>query len=219
MRGSSLVTPDFVEKATNVLTEIYKTNEILIDQQYDLKNQLSHLVEEVTEKLLTVEEMLRASENAASPIGAEQSDRSRDLTQSQTTAAPVGGVSVQVEGFGRRPEQSDQQSKDLTHLVERLEMFEERLGVTLESLFASMDRYGMIRIAGELHPRTGPTLNQNIAIRASCHDASGRVVGTNRYGIFYKDKLFGLQVFEFVINSPSLANVKVAKIRIFPEKE
>ena len=62
---------------------------------------------------------------------------------------------------------------DVTHLIERLEAFEERVGVRLEALFAHIDEYGDLTVRGEVHPREGATIKENIIVEMGAYDSLG----------------------------------------------
>jgi hypothetical protein len=64
-------------------------------------------------------------------------------------------------------------SKDITHLIERLELFEERLGIRLEGLYAQIsDDCRWVTVTGEVHALEGMKLNQNIKIVGAVYDNS-----------------------------------------------
>ena len=73
--------------------------------------------------------------------------------------------------------------QNVTNLIERLEVFEERAGVRLESLGASAttwddDDDASLSVRGEVHSREGTRIEQNIKLVVSLHDTSGSIVGT-----------------------------------------
>lgn len=106
-------------------------------------------------------------------------------------------------------------NKDVSHLIERLEAFEDRLDVSLQGLFASLDtEYGGIDVNGELHPREGTELNQDVEIVATLYDSAGRVTGvTSRY--MDSDNFFGFEAFSVRFSETN--EPPVAKIRIYPK--
>lgn len=105
--------------------------------------------------------------------------------------------------------------KDITKLLERLEAFEERLGVTLEGLFASIDQNKYITVNGEIHPREGTQLTQNVQLVVSAYDSSGRVLNTAS-NYFRADSFFGFETFSItLVPSP----VAVSKVRIYPKPQ
>jgi hypothetical protein len=92
--------------------------------------------------------------------------------------------------------------KDVTNLIERLVLFEERLGVRLENLSAkiterlsSLPPYSRLDVMGELHVHNGMTLNQDTRLVFTIYDDSGRVIGTDHLGCF-KKKFYGFEVFD-----------------------
>lgn len=107
--------------------------------------------------------------------------------------------------------------KDVTQLVERLEAFEDRLGVQLESLSAQLDVINdesvYLWVRGELHPTSGTELGQSVELVVAAYDSASRVVGTStRY--FDASSFFGFEIFEIVVQ----INVKnLTRIRIHPK--
>lgn len=111
---------------------------------------------------------------------------------------------------------------DLTHKLERLEAFEERLDVRLAALFAftgtttglfSSGDQG-IGVNGELHPREGVHLNQNLKVVLDVVDADGRVIATTEH-CFLKDEFYGFESFQI---TAIVAHACVSKIRLYPKK-
>jgi hypothetical protein len=86
-------------------------------------------------------------------------------------------------------------SKDITHLIERLELFEERLGIRLEGLYAEIsDDCQWVTVNGEVHALEGMKLKQDINIVGAVYDNFGRVIVRNSWQVF-KEKFYGFQVF------------------------
>lgn len=105
------------------------------------------------------------------------------------------------------------ENQDVTHLIERLELFEERIGVGLEGLFAKWNlSTGAIRVTGEIHAHSGTVIPKDLKIVVSTHDDSGRVIGVNEHYLL-KDKFFGLEAFEISVKTSSL----LSKIRLYPK--
>jgi hypothetical protein len=103
-------------------------------------------------------------------------------------------------------------SKILELFIERLEAFEERLGVKIEGLFAYIDENNWIQINGELHSNEGTQLEQNIKLMISAHDSSGRIVGTD-YSLISAESFFGFEIFSEYFQAQSES---VSKVRIYP---
>ena len=107
------------------------------------------------------------------------------------------------------------QNKDVSHLIERLEAFEDRLGVSLEGLYASIDgRHGYVTVNGELHPREGTQLNHDIEVVVSLYDSDGRVLGVQTESI-RADSFFGFEAFSRMLGP--VGDPPIAKIRIYPK--
>lgn len=87
---------------------------------------------------------------------------------------------------------------DHTHLIERLEAFEERLGVRLEALFAYWceniisSPHSHLKVNGELHPRNGANINHDITLVVDIYDNSGRLVAHDGKS-FYAKRFLGFR--------------------------
>jgi hypothetical protein len=104
---------------------------------------------------------------------------------------------------------------DLTNKIERLEAFEERLGVHLEALYASLNDTSL-NINGELHVNSGTTLETNLKIDCAVYDGLGRILASDSNYII-TENFYGFEVFNFSIYEKSLLSNTIAKIRVFPK--
>ncbi len=109
---------------------------------------------------------------------------------------------------------------DCTHLIERLEAFEERMGVRLEALFADWDKNytpptSYVKLRGELYPREGNIIEQRISVVVDVYDAAGRLVGHSDNS-FDPEKFFGFETFESY-NRFEVPKLKISKIRVYPK--
>jgi hypothetical protein len=104
-------------------------------------------------------------------------------------------------------------SENIELSVERLEAFEERLGVSIEGLFAYIQSNEYIKINGELHSREGNEINQDIQLVMSAHNSSGSILNSTTTTI-RANSFFGLEIFSQSIN-PCVGSV--SKIRIYPK--
>ena len=109
--------------------------------------------------------------------------------------------------------------KDFTHLIERLDAFEERLGVSIESLRAGdhTNMWGGINgivIFGQLHPREGTQIGEDVNIIAEAYERSGRIIEMDKHTI-YQNNFFGFETFKIVL---LLDSTEVSKIRIYPKR-
>ncbi len=108
---------------------------------------------------------------------------------------------------------------DFTHLIERLDAFEERLGVSLAGLYATAaedDWANMVSVNGELHPANGTGLEKNLEIVADIVDGHGRMVGTQAQP-FSRDDFFGFETFSLYIPI-HVPLVQIHKIRLYPKE-
>ncbi len=108
--------------------------------------------------------------------------------------------------------------KDITDLVQRLDAFEERLGVRIVALsaFEVKDEYSDdadITVRGELHAVSGTNLANDLQLQISVYDAAGRVIQTD-IDYIDSDSFFGFHTFEIKCSvAPGLAK----KIRLVPK--
>lgn len=116
---------------------------------------------------------------------------------------------------------TDKSDDDLTNLVDRLEAFEERFGVSIEAMRAGSQWRGNlfggtmkgIVILGQLRPRDGLVIKQDIELVADAYDRAGRILNTGKV-YFVKEKFYGFETFEiFFWTAPET----VTKICIYPK--
>lgn len=115
--------------------------------------------------------------------------------------------------------------EDQTKKLERLEAFEERLGVRLEALYATISEssgYTVddaflpgICVTGELHPKDGTTIAQRVKIVADAYDAEGRVICTSGISCSDPETFFGYETFEVLVGGIPAEQIK--KIRVYPK--
>ncbi|MFW6039050.1 MAG: hypothetical protein ACOC9P_01070 [bacterium] len=108
------------------------------------------------------------------------------------------------------------EDKDLSHLIERVEAFEERVGVHLQAMSAThvgFFDYTTIQVYGEVTSRTGNTLAADVDVFAVVYDTEGKVVAartcTIRAAEFLDFAVFGIQV-NGLVQEP-------ARVRVFPQ--
>lgn len=110
---------------------------------------------------------------------------------------------------------------DSTHLIERLDVFEERTSVRLESLFADWIKDGyappftVLNLNRELHPREGNEIQQHITLIVDVYDSEGRIVGRGEQ-LFYPESFFGFESFSISINL-TVDDLAISKIRVYPK--
>jgi hypothetical protein len=107
---------------------------------------------------------------------------------------------------------------DVTKLLERLEAFEDRLGVRLESLSVFMEVIGDdcvgLLVRGELHPQAGTELQQDVELIVAAYDSSSRIVGTMSQH-FEASGFFGFETFEMIVE---IHLNEIARVRIYPKR-
>lgn len=106
---------------------------------------------------------------------------------------------------------------DLTNNIERLEVFEDRMGVRLEALYCSQERDDdgdyWLSLSGEIHCSEGTQLKSDTSLALAAYDESGRVIKTSAT-YFMQEEFFGFDVFSFF---ESLNDSRASRIRVFPK--
>jgi hypothetical protein len=107
--------------------------------------------------------------------------------------------------------------RNLCDIIEKLEAFEERLGVRIEAHSAwcesHYDEYELF-VGGELHAENGNTLKQSITVVADAYNSSNQLLATESHLI---DSLTLLGFETFMIWIQRLPHDKIAKIRVYPK--
>lgn len=100
--------------------------------------------------------------------------------------------------------------------IERLEMMEDKCGVTLDGVYAEyevIDRDSKyISVRGEIQATNGTTINKSLSIVVTAYNGNGKVIATGS-DYFDADNFFGISSFDIttkVIDKPT-------KIRIYPK--
>lgn len=108
---------------------------------------------------------------------------------------------------------------DITDKIERLEIMEEKCGISLEALYCTVQQYDndhefLGQVNGEVHAVTGTKIGERIEIVITVHDKAGRVVWITTRSldteVFFMFEPFSTGAF-FTSEIPS-------KIRIYPKK-
>jgi hypothetical protein len=117
-------------------------------------------------------------------------------------------------------------SSDVTHLLERLEVFEEEAGVRLEALYAFLDGstgWGgegstfipQVCVNGELHLRSGEKLIEPVSVHAATYDLSGRLVHATSQ-TFLPKTFYGYETFSLATGG--IPPSQIARIRVYPKR-
>ena len=111
---------------------------------------------------------------------------------------------------------------DLTDRIERLEVFEERVGVSFEALYCTIDNNDnwsdgnyRIELRGEVHSTSGTSIDDDLLIVLTVYDATGRVLETDSEWID-SDAFFGFDVFDMTLKIPQES--EISRVRLFPKK-
>jgi len=105
---------------------------------------------------------------------------------------------------------------DLTHLIERLEVFEERWSIRLNALYAfRASSAGWVTVNGELHPVDGDSLKEDIHLMLDVYGPSGLLVESNRRP-FRRAHFFGFETFSMSVTQLG-KDCAVSKILLYPK--
>jgi len=108
---------------------------------------------------------------------------------------------------------------DITHLIERLDVFEERLKVRFAGLFAkaSQEDWGAaVSVNGEVHPADGGGLGEDVEVVADILDRDGRLIERQTQQ-FSCETFFGFQSFHFYISAQNIQLNQIRTIRLYPQ--
>lgn len=110
-----------------------------------------------------------------------------------------------------------QLEKNLLKKIERLEAFEERLGVYFENISIKITNDdNWFTLFCELHSNSGTTINDSLKVECILYDSSGSILEKEDKHI-YQDDFFGFELIEMRFQEDYIAN-SVNKIRLFPKK-
>lgn len=114
------------------------------------------------------------------------------------------------------PEKSTHETK-LKSSIERLELFEEKLGIKLDNLSVRIDEdFNYINVLGEIFSLTGESLNQDIQLNVNLYNPDGDVIATNG-SYFSTDSFMGYDTFDIGFYEDNIA-LEANKIRIYVKK-
>lgn len=106
--------------------------------------------------------------------------------------------------------------------VQRFELLEERLGISIKGIKAILTEYELDRperifrleVMGEVIGSNGGVIDQDIELQVIAIDSNGDVVGTGNC-FYYESTFFGLDVINFKIN---VFTMDFQIVRVFPKK-
>lgn len=106
-------------------------------------------------------------------------------------------------------------AKSLFNKIERLEAFEERLGVRFENISLKVLDNGWVKLMFELHTNN-TSIENNIKIECTAYDSNGQILDVqDNYAL--KDYFFVFEVYTFRFQEDGIAD-KINKLRLYPKK-
>jgi len=113
-------------------------------------------------------------------------------------------------------------SKERIENLERLEIMEDKFGISIEGLYAEIERWEdlpdvlpNINIYGEVHASNGTNISESIYINATAFNKEGEVIGSAQTYI-QQENFFAIEPLNSFIISDIIE--KPSKIRIYPKK-
>jgi hypothetical protein len=108
--------------------------------------------------------------------------------------------------------------QDITNKIERLEAMEEKCGISLDAMYASLAETSytgkyIVTLNGEIHSANGTKIAENLRIAVTLHDDTGRVVNRKEHWVS-ADRFFGMESFSVGFTTEDVPY----KIRIQPTK-
>jgi hypothetical protein len=104
--------------------------------------------------------------------------------------------------------------KRLKKSIERLEVFEEKLGIRLDNLSVTTQvRYCDLCVLGEVYSLSGNSLSDSVVIQVNLYNNEGEIVDTNKCYID-NDRFMGYDAFK--IEFSQVDTNSISKIRVFP---
>lgn len=107
---------------------------------------------------------------------------------------------------------------DVTSIIERLEVFEERAGIRFEALSAQLndhdeDEEYYIQVQGEIHALEGTSLPHDVELKLLVYDSSQRLI-LSREDSVDSETFFAFDTFYF---NGFIPKIEISKIRIIPK--
>jgi hypothetical protein len=108
--------------------------------------------------------------------------------------------------------------KRLMKKIERLEAFEERLGVSLQNISLKInDNFIWATIYCEVHSTSGTTLKESLNIECVMYDNDGLIIDRESAYVG-SDDFFGFGIIELTFSGNISEAEQISKIRIYPKK-
>jgi len=105
-------------------------------------------------------------------------------------------------------------AKSLFNKIERLEAFEERLGVRFENISLRVHDNGWVQLMFELHSDS-TTLENRITIECTAYDSNGQILDVkNKHAL--PGYFFVFEVFDILFMEDGIAD-KINKLRLYPK--
>jgi hypothetical protein len=117
--------------------------------------------------------------------------------------------------YGQSASAEVARNRDCTHLIERFEVFEDRLGVAFSALRAEIcDSGSQIEVMGQMQTRGEPKLMGRVEVVIDALDQAGRVLDTTETTSFFPENFFAFATFKQAL---TLEPARVSRIRVYPK--
>jgi len=112
----------------------------------------------------------------------------------------------------------EQLIKKLHSCIERLEVFEERIGLSIQNISIKIENYDKsFTLLCEVIPINGTTIKEPLRIECVLYNNAGLIIGKNERN-FVPENFFGFKVIEMPLCKKEIAQ-QVNKIRLYPVKQ
>lgn len=109
-------------------------------------------------------------------------------------------------------------SKNLTKSVERIEAFEEKLGIKIENVIVNVsDNFEFIKVLFDMYALNGKSLNSSLYLTTSYYGEDNNLLGISDLIYVDEHSFMGFETCEIVGEVDNANEVK--KIRLYPKKD
>ena len=122
-------------------------------------------------------------------------------------------ISCDVEERGKKPDKRTIEAK-LKKSLERLDLFEEKLGVRLDNISIRTEAtYNQLSVFGEIYSLSTGPLTQSLVVNVNLYNSDGEIVSTQK-SYLSNEKFLGYDTFECTFFQEQIALI-TNKIRVF----
>lgn len=103
---------------------------------------------------------------------------------------------------------------DLSNKIERIEAFEEKFAVRIESASVWFDdEWDGVSVLFELHPKSGTTIPMNLRVVAAVYNGRGQIITASEQ-LYSSEEFWGFAIGDLELGEIPLS--EISKIRVYP---